>query len=291
MFAHRFVHACRKLCNEAKSPKEGQVSPKEGQVESAANLRKSIMTRTGKFVKIRLNSCCGCGMSPAIELPCKHIFCVECSKLFADKCLACNERHERSHLMIKPFVVDPFCGRRLLSIDGGGTRILSVVFTLKSVENEVKSIYQSIFPSCEALPMRVFFDFFCGTSGGALLAAALMTGDSLDNIENLCESFGKSLFAPYFIYSSSRSDEAKKLFGQYLDSKKRKMLIDGSNGVLLAVATDVQGRHEAIILSSNIGLSGEDAHTPKVIQSTDVVDVLCASSAAPPYFQQHFKRA
>ncbi|KAI0981528.1 hypothetical protein GJ496_003690 [Pomphorhynchus laevis] len=80
-------------------------------------------------------------------------------------------------------------GIRILSIDGGGIRGISSILILQAIEK------------CCRKPILDCFDYICGTSTGAILAAFLTVHHyDLKKIEDLYWKFGKVLFnQPAFI--------------------------------------------------------------------------------------------
>lgn len=72
--------------------------------------------------------------------------------------------------------------KRLLAIDGGGIRGLIAVEILASIEDKVGA------------PLARYFDYVAGTSSGAVLAACVAVGMSVDQIRRLYLEMGAAMF-------------------------------------------------------------------------------------------------
>jgi len=81
--------------------------------------------------------------------------------------------------------------KRILSLDGGGIR---GVFSLKILKR-IEEIFRKEHGKPE-LVLRDVFDFFAGTSTGAIIAAFLAWGKSVDEIERLYLKHAKIMFSP-----------------------------------------------------------------------------------------------
>ncbi len=68
--------------------------------------------------------------------------------------------------------------KRLLSLDGGGILGLISLMILKKIEDELKEGA----PDPENFRLCDFFDYFAGTSTGAIIAAGLAVGKSVDEL-------------------------------------------------------------------------------------------------------------
>jgi len=81
--------------------------------------------------------------------------------------------------------------RRILALDGGGIR---GVFTLKILER-IERHYR-VTHGRPDLVLRDVFDFFAGTSTGAIIAACLAWGKSVQEVLDLYQTRGAEMFAP-----------------------------------------------------------------------------------------------
>ena len=81
--------------------------------------------------------------------------------------------------------------KKLLAIDGGGIRGILSLQILREIEDILRSKYQN--PN---IVLSDYFDYFGGTSTGAIIAAALSLGLSIDEIENFYIEQAAYMFAP-----------------------------------------------------------------------------------------------
>jgi len=135
---------------------------------SAADLHCTRIDSQDHWVTIKSNKTCFfCIMrSPQHVLSCAHALCDVCVRVLGSTglniefcytiagCIFCKGRGSLTTIL-KP----PTCGSRLLSIDGGGTRSVIPLETLK--------LFQEILGS--GLTLQDFFDLSIGTSGGKLV--------------------------------------------------------------------------------------------------------------------------
>src|SRR6478672_8978106 len=89
--------------------------------------------------------------------------------------------------------------RRILSIDGGGIRGIIPATTLVKLEQQLGK------------PVRECFDFFAGTSTGALIAAAVAAGVPATRILDIYLTRAKEIFTPPHPIS-----DAKRLVDGYM---------------------------------------------------------------------------
>ena len=79
--------------------------------------------------------------------------------------------------------------KKILSCDGGGIRGLISVEILAKLEAELRAVRKD-----GELVLADFFDFVCGTSTGALIAACISAGMSMDQIRTFYVGSGKEMF-------------------------------------------------------------------------------------------------
>ena len=92
------------------------------------------------------------------------------------------EHHLKSHL-------DPNRKHRILSIDGGGIRGVIALEVLAKVERELRVQTQK-----KDLVLAEWFDFIGGTSTGAIIAAGLSVGMTVNELQGLYAEHGKRMF-------------------------------------------------------------------------------------------------
>src|SRR5688500_9537682 len=72
--------------------------------------------------------------------------------------------------------------RRMLALDGGGIRGVLTLCILKSIEKTVGQ------------PLGTYFDYIAGTSTGAIIAAGLARGMSVDELIGFYRKTGTEMF-------------------------------------------------------------------------------------------------
>ncbi len=83
--------------------------------------------------------------------------------------------------------------KRILALDGGGIRGALSLGILKKMEDLLKERYKDIVPPDE-FRLHHYFDLIGGTSTGAIIAAALAIGMSVDDITDKYRSLGNDIF-------------------------------------------------------------------------------------------------
>lgn len=101
--------------------------------------------------------------------------------------------------------------KRILAIDGGGLRCLMAIAVLAELEQRLAASSGSA-----GFRLHQHFDLVAGTSGGALIAAAIAAGRSMSELQDFVLANTKSLFKParphrLWIGRFDRSDMADRL--------------------------------------------------------------------------------
>lgn len=103
--------------------------------------------------------------------------------------------------------------KRILSLDGGGIRGVFSLQVLKKIESIFRVHHQR-----DDLVLADVYDLFAGTSTGAIIAAGLCWGMSVEEIEHLYLSNGSRMFARSSWFrrfrSKYRSDKLAEVFQQ-----------------------------------------------------------------------------
>jgi len=164
--------------------------------------------------------------------------------------------------------------RKLLALDGGGIRGVMTLGILKRIEEAVGQ------------PLWQYFDYIAGTSTGAIMAAALARGLSVDDILTFYQSAGPEMFARTRFLARLKSlyqngpleNKLKEVFGATTDLKP------GGLKTLLLVVTRNVTTDSPWPISSN----------PEAKYNADSLDdcnlrlplwqLVRASTAAPIYF-------
>ena len=84
--------------------------------------------------------------------------------------------------------------KKLLALDGGGIRGIMTVEILAGIERMLREREQK-----SALVLSDFFDFFAGTSTGAIIATCLSMGMSTDQIREFYVGSGREMFDKAFL--------------------------------------------------------------------------------------------
>jgi hypothetical protein len=101
--------------------------------------------------------------------------------------------------------------KRILALDGGGIRGVFTLEVLLKMENLLREKHYNNSP---AFVLRDHFDFFAGTSTGAIIAALLCWGKSVGEIRDLYTKRGREIFRPFPWYHP-----IKRLFFSRFDSR------------------------------------------------------------------------
>jgi patatin-like phospholipase/acyl hydrolase len=80
----------------------------------------------------------------------------------------------------------------MLAMDGGGIRGVISLQVLRSPESQLRER----FAAGPDVRLRQYFDYIAGKSTGAILAAGLWRGMSVDDLEAFCVAFGEDPFDP-----------------------------------------------------------------------------------------------
>lgn len=178
--------------------------------------------------------------------------------------------------------------KKILSLDGGGIRGLISVEILAKIEQELR-----VREKKPLLVLADYFDFIAGTSTGALIAAALSIGMSMDEIRRFYVQSGEDMFArrlwiPYLGKAMGHEYDSKELKKelQAIFGKETTLGSDKLKTLLLIVMHNVK-TDSPWPLSNNpyakyndLESNGEESnlHLP-------LWQLLRASTAAPTYFE------
>src|SRR5688572_10868790 len=85
--------------------------------------------------------------------------------------------------------------RKMLSLDGGGIRGVLTLEILMELENQLKSELNRD----DSFRLSDFFDYIGGTSTGAIIAAGLSRGMSVQSLLDFYEQKGEAMFDKAFL--------------------------------------------------------------------------------------------
>jgi patatin-like phospholipase/acyl hydrolase len=156
---------------------------------------------------------------------------------------------------------------RILAIDGGGIRGYFAVHVLERIQQE------------HGVRFAHTFDLICGTSTGAIIAAALATEYPLENVKKLYEDRGSHIFqrATGSIGGLLRAKyDIARLRSELLEVFGDRMLTQ-TVARLLIPATDIGNGQVHVFKSAYSGDFVRD-------KNVRIADAVLASCAAPTYF-------
>ena len=181
--------------------------------------------------------------------------------------------------------------KRILALDGGGIRGLFSLAVLARVEEVFRTARGR-----SDLVLRDEFDFFAGTSTGAIIATALAWGLSVAEIEQLYIEQGSRMFAPAPWYqrwhSKYQSQAISSMFQQIFCEEDETPALLGTSRLehrgalkhLLIVMRNATTGSPWPVSNNPAALYNEPSH-PDCNLRFPIWQLLRASTAAPTYFQ------
>ena len=179
--------------------------------------------------------------------------------------------------------------KKILACDGGGIRGLMSVEILARLEADLRAAHGK-----PEMVLADFFDFTCGTSTGAIIAACISAGMSIDAIRAFYVGSGKEMFDKAFVlkrlnYQYNDEPLANKLrteLGRALGSAADKPALLGDAG-LKTVLMMVMRNHSTDspwFVSNNPHARYNDRARPDCNLNLPLWKLVRASTAAPVYF-------
>jgi len=265
------------------------------------NYSSHYFTLTNVALLNRMCASCGFGI-PTVTFGCSHCYCGPCAQLLdrtTRKCL-CKRRMEISSPAPPP---GRFAGVRILSLDGGGTRLIVSLIVLQELESRIKN---SSIPKLCSLNVQDLFDLIIGTSGGGIIALYLGThkGKSIATAGESLKRVASTVFRRSNIVSTwcrrvwsylTRSDYAQ-YDSSILDHTLRSVLPDKtmrgcSSGGPVIMTTMVDRCTHSLQVASSIPIPSPFAKSAKDGTQPYDVGAVCttisaaiATSAAPTIF-------
>ncbi|NNE76401.1 MAG: patatin [Pricia sp.] len=174
--------------------------------------------------------------------------------------------------------------RKILSLDGGGIRGIITLEILIKLENDLRKRLKkgADFRLCD------YFDYFGGTSTGAIIAAGLSIGMSSNQLLDFYTKKGKDMFDKSFLLKKWKSlYESGPLLKMLQDTFGKDTNMDISNGKfksLLTVVTMNRTTDSPWPISNNPLARYNDKKRPDNNQNVKLYQLVRASTAAPAYF-------
>jgi patatin-like phospholipase/acyl hydrolase len=179
--------------------------------------------------------------------------------------------------------------KKILACDGGGIRGLMSVEILARLEAELRAAHGR-----PGLVLADFFDFTCGTSTGAIIAACISAGMSMDGIRAFYVGSGKDMFDKAFLlkrlnYQYNDEPLARKLrseLGRALGKADGAPALLGDEG-LRTVLMMVMRNHTTDspwFVSNNPHAKYNATTRPDCNLKLPLWKLVRASTAAPVYF-------
>jgi patatin-like phospholipase/acyl hydrolase len=174
--------------------------------------------------------------------------------------------------------------RKMLSLDGGGIRGVLTLEILSQLEKQLKIESKKD----DSFRLSDFFDYFGGTSTGAIIAAGLSVGMSVQQLLDFYKEKGEAMFdqafllkrVKYFYNEGPLMKELKNTFGDgdiSLESGKFKSL--------LLVVTMNRTTDSPWPISNNPDAKYNDRNRPDCNLQIPLYQLVRASTAAPAYFK------
>lgn len=173
----------------------------------------------------------------------------------------------------------PKPSRRMLALDGGGIRGVLTLSFLKRIEEVVGK------------PLHEYFDYIAGTSTGAIIAAGLACGMSVDDLIGFYRRSGPEMFQRTRFLDRLRSlyqngnlqRELKRTFGEETDLRL-KGVENGRLKTLLLVVTKNVTTDSPWPISANPEAVYNNPFRPDSNLNMRLWQLVRASTAAPIYF-------
>ncbi len=174
--------------------------------------------------------------------------------------------------------------RKLLALDGGGIRGLITLEILLELENKLKAKLQR----GDDFRLGDYFDYIAGTSTGAIIAAGLSLGMSVQMLIDFYLEKGEAMFDKAFLANMGRNfyndkklkNELKATFGDGTDLS----LDHGKFRSLLLVVTMNRSTDSPWPISNNPLAKYNQPNRPDCNLKIKLYQLVRASTAAPAYF-------
>jgi len=175
--------------------------------------------------------------------------------------------------------------RKILALDGGGIRGVLTLEILAEIEKQLKVQLKKD----DTFRLSDFFDYIGGTSTGAIIAAGLSLGMSVQKLLDFYEKKGEAMFdkvfllkrVKYFYNDGPLLKVLKETFGSRdIDLK------NGSFKSLLLIVTMIRSTDPPWPISNNPNAKYHDPGRPDCNLRIPLYQLVRASTAAPYPFGQ-----
>jgi hypothetical protein len=181
---------------------------------------------------------------------------------------------------------DPFSKRprKILSLDGGGIRGIITLEMLAEMEKQLKEKHGAD----DSFTLSDYFDYFGGTSTGAIIATGLSLGKKVSEMLNFYDEFGEKMFDKSFLWggfthlynSGPMLDRLKFMFGDDTDLD----LDNGKIKTLLCVVAMNRSTDSPWPITNNPLAKYNHKDRADCNLRIKLFQLVRASSAAPLYF-------
>jgi len=171
--------------------------------------------------------------------------------------------------------------KKILTLDGGGIRGMITVEILAGIEALLRRMLND-----EKLVLSDWFDFFAGTSTGAIIATCLAMGKTTDEIRSFYIDSGKDMFDRSHVLRRYRSFYEDKKLAQKLQEVFGEETTLGSNEIktLLMMVMRNASTDSPWPLSNNPFAKYNQSDRPDCNLNIPLWQLVRASTAAPCYF-------
>ncbi|WP_447802810.1 patatin-like phospholipase family protein [Pseudomonas serbica] len=176
--------------------------------------------------------------------------------------------------------------KRILSLDGGGLRGMMTVQVLRNIETLLRQRFDD-----EKMLLSDYFDLIAGTSTGAIIAAGLSLGMTVDEIDKHYRNLGDKVFKRSFWRRGLVREmyDAKAVAGALGDVLGTAMLKDAKfhTGLLVVAKRLDTGSTWVMTNNPKAKYFAPNPDRPQTIPNGEypLWQVVRASTAAPTYFE------
>ncbi|MGD0294547.1 MAG: patatin-like phospholipase family protein [Terracidiphilus sp.] len=181
--------------------------------------------------------------------------------------------------------------KRILTLDGGGIRGVFSLEILLHMQKLLRAQYGS--PN---MVLADHFDFFAGTSTGAIIATSLCWGMTVEEILEMYVKYGKTMFSPVPWYMPLKKYLVSRYQAKPLTNILQRIFSEDGNGQVPALLGSARLKKLLLVVVRNntTGSQWPLTNNPKAMYNNPALpdcnlkiplwQVVRASTAAPVYF-------